>query len=139
MRHLVSVALTAIIVLSVGCGGGGKKVAVTGTVKFPAQIKIAEQDGIELRFAGEDGKGGSTTVSPKDLTFSVKDLPSGKYKVVVQVTPYPGLPGNDQRTRALEPFNRKYDAKASPLSVDIGEEPEQKLLVDLDKNSVSKN
>jgi hypothetical protein len=124
-----------------GCGGA-KPVKLEVKVEFPSSIKVDEKDSIQVRFVGQgdaQGKSGAGLASPSTMSFTSNELLPGKYKVVVNLSPYPGTPGADKRSRALEPFNDSFSDQKTPLSVDIGPEPEQKITIDLAKKSVSKN
>jgi hypothetical protein len=141
LRFFSCCVLLSTSLVMLGCGGP-KPVNLEVKVVFPSSIKVEEKDSIQVRFIGEgdlQGKGGAGLASPSSLSFTSKELLPGKYKVSVQLSPYAGIPGSDKRSRALEPFNESFGEKKTPLSVDIGPEPEQKITVDLAKKSVSKN
>ncbi len=141
-RLLAVCAFALSLNLIVGCGEiAGKVVTVSGKVILPSQIKLEDQDSIELRFAAESfdgpGKGAATSVSAKDLSFTATNVPPGKYKIVISVQPYAGTPGSNKRMLQLEPFNKANNLYQTKLSTEIGSQDIKDLVIDLDKKSVT--
>lgn len=145
VRRLLAACVFALSLnMFIGCGEiAGKVVNVSGKVILPSQIKLEDQDSIELRFAAESfdgpGKGAATSVSAKDLSFSATNVPSGKYKIVIKVQPYAGTPGSNKRMLQLEPFNKANDLYQTKLTVEIGSQDVKEMVIDLDKKSVKVN
>lgn len=145
VRRLIVASILALSLnMLAGCGeSAGKVVTVSGKVVFPSQIKIEEQDSIELRFAPESydgpGKGAATSVSPKDLSFTATNVPPGTYKIILAVQPYAGSPGSNTRIRQLEPFNKANDLYQTKLKAEVGTQDIKSMVIDLSKNSVSVN
>jgi hypothetical protein len=139
-RHPLTAVLfaTVLAVTALGCGGGAQQKKLTGKVILPTNIKVVENDGINLTFA-PDPKGTTVVaeVSPKDLTFSTQ-IPPGKYKVAVEITPYPGEKDSEKRATAFEKFNEKYGSSVSPLSYEVTADASQNITVDLAQNRVAK-
>jgi hypothetical protein len=145
VRRLFAVCAFALSInMVVGCGENtGKVFTVSGKVILPSQIKLEDQDSIELRFAAESsdgpGKGAATSVSAKDLSFSATNVPPGKYKIVLSVQPYAGTPGSNKRMLQLEPFNKSNNMYQTKLTTEIGSKDVKDMVIDFDKKSVTGN
>lgn len=138
-RSFLACVLLGLVVLT-GCGES--RVALEGKVNFPPSLKFADNDQFEVRFFSPESptKGGAASGKAKDANFTVNNVPAGKYKVAVRVTPYPGEKGSESRAKLLEEnLNKKYDAKSTPLTYDVTSDAKQSVTIDLTKNSVTKN
>jgi len=121
-------------------------VPVSGTVAFPSSVKLAENDTVSVGFVPAGGGQGITAkFNNADQSFNFEQtaetlggIPPGKYKIVVKVTPYAGMPGSDKRKSALDPLNKKFDADASPLTYEVAP-GENKVVIDLTKGTVTKS
>lgn len=139
-RHpLIAVLFaTLLAVIALGCGGGAQQKKLTGKVILPTNVKIVENDAINLTFA-PDSKGTTVVaeVSSKDLTFSTQ-IPPGKYRVAVQITPYPGEKDSEKRATAFEKFNDTYNSNNTKLNYEVTADSNQSITVDLAQNRVAK-
>jgi len=134
------VAASLALLLALGCGGDSKPVRVTGKLVLPDKVKVAETDSINIVFAPEGeakGTGGSATVNPKDLTFS-GEVPPGKYKVGVTITPYAGMKDTEARTKQLQQQIGAFNTGATPLRYEVTSDSGQSFTVDLSKPAISK-
>jgi hypothetical protein len=133
-------AVTAALALAVlsGCGGSKKTVTVSGKVVMP-KVKLMDTDSITVTFTPEDNPtapGGTSSVSPKDLAFSVNVAP-GKYKVAVTVQGYPGEKGSDKRDSEFANYFGKYGTGVTPLRYEVTSDPNQSITIDLAKGAIS--
>jgi hypothetical protein len=136
------------LLASTGCGPS-KGAPVTGKVVLPAKVKLAEQDQIEVTFAPDDPKvkwGATGTATPPGLTFTLKTaegtgVQPGKYKVGIQVKPYPGSPDYGKRKQAFDDlFNKKYEVGTTTLTFQVPASKDAiNLTIDLDKGTVTKD
>jgi len=132
------------LVAALGCGGP-KGVNVSGKITPPSGVKWVDTDNIEVRFVPDDpkAKSASATFPAKDPSFSLKDVPPGKYKVAVTITPYAGEKDSDKRKRALDPVNKKFDEAATKLQFEVpggsGANSTISVTVDLAKETVTKS
>jgi hypothetical protein len=137
----ISAACAAACLLSLpGCGGSSKGVNVKGTVVLPAGLKLAEGENLLMSFEPEDasaGKSYSATYTASDHSFTVKDVPAGKYKITFGVQAYPGSPDAKARESVLKPFNTTFDKAHTPLSVEVKKGGTQNVTVDLVKKTVT--
>ena len=135
---LAGLFTTLLAVISVGCGGGAQQKKVTGKVILPKNVKVVENDAINLTFI-PDPKGTSVvaTVSPQDLTFSTQ-IPPGKYKITAEITPYPGEKESEKRATAFEKFNEKYNSTNANLTYEVTADANQNITVDLAQDRVAK-
>jgi hypothetical protein len=123
-----------------GCGGGPAQtgVTVTGKIIFPHDVKIEDQDGIQISFVKDQGTGAAGAQVGKEKTFSATNVPPGTYKITVQFQPYAGMPDNEKRAPAIKSLNDKYGTTKSKLNCEVTTQPEQSITVDLDKGTVTK-
>lgn len=131
----------AIVALIGGCSGQSP-VTVNGKLTLPPKTTLKETDSVQVSFApvGKETGGSATDADPKSLTFKLENsLKPGKYKVAVTIQPYGGEPGNEGRMRQFEMgINAKFGVENTPLSIEIGSEPEQSIVIDLEKGNVTK-
>lgn len=122
-----------------GCGGAkGNK--LTGSVVLPPGVKMEPNDSGGIRFipAGKTGKVAAAGLDPKTLTFTAKDVQPGKYKVGLTLDAYPG-PARDKRQKVFEDLGKRYNPDStSPLTYEVTADPEQSIVIDLSKNTVTK-
>jgi hypothetical protein len=126
----------------VGCGSK-KGVTVKGKVVLPPNVKLDKEDSINLRFVptkrdktGKSGTGGS--VSPSDLTFTIKDVEPGSYKIGATFSAYPGK-DNKEREKSFMRLNKEFDPEeSSKLTFEVTSDPEQSIVVDFVAGTVSK-
>src|SRR5262245_25764944 len=123
-RLLYAILTCACVCLLGPTGCGGKKgTDVTGKLVLPAGVQLAENDSINIRFIPQKedktGKGGgSGGVSPTDLSFTVKDIAPGKYKISVNIQPYPGSE-QVKHAAAFAPLNKTFEAENTPLTYEV--------------------
>ncbi len=140
VRLSTAAVLACSCVLLVGCGPSTQD--VTGKIVPPPNMKFYENDSISLRFYPDtnDPKAQAffADVNPKDLTFSTK-VPSGKYKLGLEVSGYPGEKTTTQkRIDALNEFNSAYSRERSPISYEVTSGP-QNITVELAQGRAFKN
>jgi hypothetical protein len=143
-RPRLLLVVTALCLLPLaGCGTKGY--TVTGKVVLPANVKMAADDSVTILFAPEDPKGTSAPAefTPSDNTFVAKGpegkgLPPGKYKVSVQITPYPGKPESAQRATQLSGINSAYDLANTKMTYEVTKDSSQSITIDLTKGTVTK-
>lgn len=136
-----------------GCGDSkmAKTVDVNGKVVLPPGIKLTANDTTTVTFIPDgDAKnqGGTGVINGAGSTFTAK-LPPGKYKVTVQVQPYPGEKGSDQRIKDIDKLIGNYGptkpgrgseaAKESPLRHEVSNAETQSVTIDLVKGTISGN
>jgi len=84
------VGLAVLVVATAGCGGGKKKVTVTGTVTYKGQ----KLTGGMVKFVGTKGESPAAAMIQKDGTYTMTDVDPGEMKVGFTVTPQSaGRPG----------------------------------------------
>jgi hypothetical protein len=124
-----------------GCGPKGGQ--VKGTLVLPANVKLAENDAVQVSLIPESGKDtpppGEFTVA--DMSFQLKGIggrgvPAGKYKVSVMVQPYGGA--DAKRKPLFEALNEKYNPGKTPLTYDVTGDSVQTITIDLTKGAVTK-
>jgi hypothetical protein len=133
--------LCLVLVALSGCGDGTVATnKLSGKLILPPGVKVAETDSIMVTLTPTEGDkgGGSGTVNAKDLTFSNVKVAPGKYKVLVNFSPYQGEPGSDKRVAAFEMVNKAYDLKNSKIICEVGTEKEQSVVIDMAKGSATK-
>jgi hypothetical protein len=134
--------LPAVFVLALGSGCSEKSSTISGKLVLPSGVKLEQQDSVTVGFlpdpAAEGKTGATAAVNIADSTFTAKDLKPGKYKLTVNITPYPGDPNTAKRAKAVESLNEKHNAGSTKLRYDVTNESQQSITVDLTKDSVSK-
>jgi len=136
----VGFLFTALVLFAaIGCGGPATS-KVSGKIVLPPNTKLIETDSVAVNFMPEDAKnkGGSTTASPTDLTIRPIELPTGKFKVTVQLQAYPGSKDHEKRNATFDTLNKGFDARTSKLTYDVTAEPEQAITIDLGKGTITK-
>lgn len=145
-RFRVLLCSSILLVGLAGCGGP-KGVPVKGKLIMPSTTKLVETDDVQISFVpeGSAGKPAVATYSKADQSFAfsagkVKGVVPGKYKVVLKITPYPGMPESAKREPAFDALNTRYSLAKTNLNVEIpaGDQPVS-VTVDLDKSQVTKN
>lgn len=134
---LVSVSIG---LLSLGGCGGQKPIKLAGQLKLPPNTSLVETDSVQISFSREDAAKGGTvaTVNVKDMSFEIKDIVPGKYKIGVSITPYAGEKGSEKRAPAFEALNKTFAPTASLLSLEVTADSVQSIVVDMAAGSVSK-
>jgi hypothetical protein len=143
-------ALFGVALLFVTGCGSGKGAPVSGKVVLPNSIKLVDtagsEDRIEVIFVPDDPKkkGTTATAKPPGLTFTANTpettgvLP-GKYKIAVNVSPYMGGPGSQERKQRLDDLiNKQYAADTTKLTYEVTAGP-QTITIDLTKGTVTKD
>lgn len=145
--------VASIAFVFLGCGGSkGSSIQFTGTIILPDKLKLIETDDVKLKFLPEDESGGvpaTAKVSSGDLTFTLKgqDLKGGplpgKYKVVVQITPYVKTEAGDDsekrlRDELLKKLNKNYGARDTTMKYEITSDPTQSVSIDLRRGVITK-
>jgi hypothetical protein len=147
LSYLPVILLGIGLFLLPGCGPG-KGTPVSGTVVLPPTVKLVENDSVDITFAPADPsnkRSAKANFKTSDLSFTANSVETtgilpGKYKVIVKITPYQGMPGNEERTRALDTLiNKKFDQAASPLSIEIPAGSAVSITLDLAKGTATKN
>ncbi len=132
-------ALLGMAVLTLaGCSAQG--VTVSGKVVFPPATKLVDTDTAQIAFM-PDAKAAGKAVAAKiatDGSFACKDLPPGKYKLVVSLLPYPGSPDHAKRKAQFDRLDRAYDEQHSKLTDEVASGSQQ-ITVDLVSGTVTKN
>lgn len=137
----ILLALLAVFGSINGCSGESS-VTVNGKINLPKKIVLKETDSVQVTLAPEAKAtgGAATDADVKTLSFKLDNsLAPGRYKVAVRIEPYSGEPGNEGRARQFEfLINSKYGLQNTPLSIEIDSEPEQSIVIDLEKGNVTK-
>jgi hypothetical protein len=141
-RLWLLVAALICLVGPVGCGGK-KGSTVNGKLVLPPNLQVDKTDTGDVRLIPEtrdkSGKGGATAnFNGSDLTFTLKDVAPGKYKVGVTLTPYPGKE-NKERDATFKKINHQYDVEGgSKLTYEVTSDSEQSITIDLVAGTVTK-
>lgn len=113
-RGIFFAALTALVLGTIGCGGGAKKYDVSGTVKYDGQ-EVGEG---QITFTPEDKTIGPEGGAIKDGKYTVK-VREGKYKVSIQANrTVPGKKGPMGEPFVEQYIPDKYNDKTT-LSADV--------------------
>lgn len=124
-----------------GCGDGGTATnKLSGKVILPPGVKLAKTDSVMLVFTPLEGEkgGGSGNINAEDLSFGPLMVSPGKFKVIIQITPYQGEPGSEKRVAAFEAFNKAYDMKNTKITCEVGTAKEQSFVIDMAKGTATK-
>ena len=114
---------------------------VSGKVVLPQKTSFAEKDVVVIGFVPEAaGKG---TVNPKfngsDQSFVTSEIVPGKYKVTVQISPYPD-PESKQRQPAIDALNKQFgQVDKTKLTYEVTNDAKQTITLDMGKGEVTKN
>jgi predicted small lipoprotein YifL len=138
-KLLPILTLVACLLVLVGCGGKGS--TVKGTLVLPPNLKLIDTDTATVNFV--DAKTGHAAPAPvkiPDLTFMTagpkgKGVPPGDYKITVEVGAYSADP---KRQPIFDQINSQYELKNTKLTYQVTSDPEQSIVVDLAKGTVSK-
>lgn len=123
-----------------GCGTHG--VTVSGKVLFPPSTKLNDTDTAQITFLPDAASTASKMVAATiaaDGTFTCKDIQPGKYKLVVNLMPYPGSPDHAKRMGIFERLDRTYDQQHSKLIEEVASTGQQQITVDLVKGTVTRD
>jgi len=133
-----SIALFLALGLLAGCGKSKPTQPITGKLILPQKMKLTETDAVDLTFQPEDiqATGGTATVNIKDMTFSTAAA-VGKYRVVIEVKPYPGQKDSEKRAREFESFNGAHNGRSSPIYYEVTEGA-QTITIDAASDKVTK-
>jgi hypothetical protein len=125
---------------ALGCGSGPAPVTLRGTIVLPANISLEDSDSGTISFmpATQANKSAAVTLSGKSLSFVSKSITPGKYTIVASFQPYPGKEGSQKRSDLFKPLNKGFDMKNSKLTLEVSTEPEQSIVINLDKGTVNK-
>ena len=140
MRAVLVVGTALCLLVLVGCGGK-KPVTVKGTIELPKtlNVKLAEQDVIKVGFEpetkGQEGVGATASATSRSFTAQV---PPGKYKISVSITPYPGSEGSEKRKEQLSMLNRAFSPSNTKMTYDVTADHEQTITIDLSTGTVKK-
>jgi len=130
----------ALSLLAVAGCSGKKPVTVKGTVILPTGVQMANEDLISVTFEPETkgDKPVGAKASITDKSFTGKLVP-GKYKVSVQLMPYSGSPGSEQRKAQLQTYNKVFGAIDTKMTCEVtAESPEQSITIDLTTGTIKK-
>jgi predicted small lipoprotein YifL len=143
-RRSVLVSVAVCLLVLAGCGK--KNAIVNGKIILPANIKLIESDRGKIIFVPEDknAPASSATISSSDNSFVVngpanKGVPLGKYKITVQLQPYPGEKGSEKRSDLFARLNDKYDPEVSKLTYEVTADSTQSITINLIKGTVTKD
>jgi hypothetical protein len=138
MRQLRLASLLVFTCCLFLCGCGAKTATVKGTLALPPEVKVAKDDSVSIGFVPEvKGPTVSATFNPSDNSFIAQNLPAGKYKVAVSISPYMGAPGTEKRAEWLQTnLNAVFDAAMTPLKVDVPAGGEKTVTIDLAAKAV---
>lgn len=123
-----------------GCGGGTPHIQVKGALLNNNKALAAkESDQLTLAFFGQsqDGKDvyAPATYKWEDGTFVVvgegKGIPPGKYKISLLWTAFEGSEDDDR-------FRGAFSQENTPLEYTVTADPNQEIVIDLSKKSVTK-
>jgi hypothetical protein len=139
IRSIRFLAAIASLVLSIGCGGGGKNVRVTGQLTKDGKPYTADLSGNEPETFAVDFVGtidGDSYVFPATITsngaFRVdgadgSGIPRGEYKIAVLHSGYMGA-GGDR-------FGARFAAEKTPLIIQL--ENNTHLTIDVGAGTVT--
>ena len=125
-----------------GCGG---RANVKGALVLPQSVQLRTNDSVQVAFypAEPNGVGaGLATYALGDKSFVAKapdgkGLPPGKYKISVQVAPYPGSADSQWRAEQLADLNKAYAPASTNLTYDVTDAANQSITVDLTRGTVA--
>jgi hypothetical protein len=139
LRRAPLALLGSAALLLAGCSAQG--VTVSGKVIFPPAAKLVDSDAAQITFLPEApaaaGKSSAVKIA-MDGSFTCSDLLPGKYKLVVNLMPYPGSRDQAKRKALFDRLDRTYDAQHSKLIDEVARAPQQ-ITVDLVQGTVTKN
>lgn len=129
-----------------GCGSGKKGVELQAKLLLPGNIRLGEQASSTITFVPEDSKSESASgkYKTKDQPFPIdtsqgKGILPGKYKVTVQLNPYPGSEEAKTQANAVKSVNGRYNLEKTPLSYEVTNDSKQAITIDLNKGTIQKN
>ncbi len=70
------------------------------------------------------------TVNVKDMSFEMKDIVPGKYKIGISITPYAGEKGSEKRAPAFDALNKAFAPTATSLSFEVAQDSAQSIAAD---------
>lgn len=140
VRRLCLAGLGALLFsASLGCGFSASPRTVKGKLVLLPNMKLQETDTINLTFVPEgEGSSAVADVSAKDATFTAQ-VPPGKYKIALSVTPYAGTKDAEKREQAFVQKYAPFAPGTTPLRYEVSSEPVQTVTIDLAQGSVSPN
>lgn len=136
------------LTVAAGCGAAnptGKEVQgakVGGVLLHDGKpVKFLKDETIRVSFVqgtGDAQVAASAEVKPEDGSFAIdgptgQGIPPGKYKVGLASDIYGGS-GEENANR----FEKLFNAEVTPLTADVGTEPNQRFEIELSKRSVTK-
>jgi hypothetical protein len=134
--------MLAAIVLA-GCGDGVSRSSVKVTVTT-SKTKLENSDSISVSFVA-DGAGGENAIASgnpdkqpltaRPTAGEATGVKPGKYKVAVQINPYPGQTPEHQQQ--LQQISAQYDPTKTTLTYDVVAGKDQSLTIDLDAGKIS--
>lgn len=140
-RVLLAFPLLGLLFVT-GCGGGPKTVTVAGKLVLPANVKLADNDSVGISFLSDEKteQNAHAVYTPSDSSFECKNAVSKvKYKVIVSIQPYMGSPDSEKRAASLDAVNKKFGRDASSLTYETTQDAQQKITIDLNAGTVTKN
>lgn len=142
VRSLLVCLSPALALLLGGCGpSAARTVEVKGNLVLPPNLKLAETDTIAITFLADgDAKaqGGNASMTGKDRSFTAQ-VPTGKYKIAVEIQAYAGEKGADDRNRQYSQAVGKFNSGATSLLYEVTDAEQQSITIDLAKETVTKN
>lgn len=141
IRRAALALLGTVALVSTGCISSSQGVTVSGKVILPPAAKLIDTDAAQITFFPQAGATGGKTAAAKiatDGTFTCKDVLPGRYKLIVNLMPYPGIAGQAKHKAQLEKVGKVYDEQHSKLTDEVTAVPQQ-ITVDLLHGTVTKS
>lgn len=141
---VIAASMFGLTVLT-GCGDGVSRSSVKVTVTS-SKVKLEDADSISIGFIAEGGEGGENALAsgnPNKQPLTARPqagestgVKPGKYKITVQITPYPGM-ATPQHSQQLQEISSQYDGTNTKLTHEVVAGKEQSLTIDLDAGTVT--
>ena len=143
LSALASAAVVLLLLSSAGCGPS--RATITGTLVLPPNVQLNDSDSVAILFHPEEAGAMLATAAVKnaDRTFTVKtndgyNVPPGKYKVTVKITPYDS--GDTARKDMFQnAINNIYgNESAGKLPYEVTSDSKQTITIDLAQGKITK-
>ncbi len=139
LRGFTLIAMLVGLVALTGCGDSGVH-KVRGKLLYNGQpYQLIKDEQLQITFSGktQDGKSitGGAKFNEADSTFVVEGpkgegIPPGTYKI--------GVTSSIYGPKDVNRLGETFEIRNTPLTYQVTEEPDQKIVVDLDKKSVTR-
>jgi hypothetical protein len=137
----IAASMFGVIVLS-GCGDGVSRSSVKVTVTS-SKVKLEDVDSISIGFVADGGENALASGNPNKQPLTARPqageatgVKPGKYKITVQITPYPGM-ATPEHAQQLQQLSSQYDATNTKLTHEVVAGKEQSITIDLDAGTVT--